>query len=134
MFKIILTGNATRDPEIRANKQGETFVTLSIAVNYGTKASPKVEFVDLSANNKIGDVIHNFVKKGDKILVEGLPSINTYVNKENNPVSKFRVYVGVVELLSSKYKDESDSNDKSPYELPEIPEKMSNDLTSDVPF
>ncbi len=104
MKKIIITGNVGRDPEMRAYQNGGEFasfsVGFSVGVSVGTKQNPKTDWVDVTCNGKLSDVVQNYIKKGSKILVEGFPSVNAYINKENKPVATLRIYASNIELLS----------------------------------
>ena len=110
MKKIIVTGNVGRDPELRADQNGSQFATFSIGVSVGTKQNPKTDWVDISCGGKLVELARNYIRKGTKILVEGFPSVNAYLNKENKPVGSLRIYANVVELLS-KREDISPSDD-----------------------
>ena len=141
MKKIIITGNVGRDPELRADQTGNQFATFSVGVSVGTKQNPKTDWVDVSCNGKLADVARNYVKRGTKILVEGFPSVNAYINKENKPVGTLRIYANNFELLS-KREDESqhDDSDEPVYSLPpsQSSSASSGGLSSDdlnaIPF
>ena len=102
MKKIIITGNLGRDPERRADPQGNAFATFSVGVAVGTKDKPKTDWVDVSCSGKLADVVCTYLKKGAKVLVSGFPSVNAYMNKENQAVGTLRVYADNVEFLSNK--------------------------------
>ena len=130
MKKIIITGNLGRDPELRTSPKGEQFATFPIAVNVGTKQNPKTDWVDVSCNNKLAEVVCTYMKKGSKVLVSGFPSASAYINKENVPVGTLRVYADDVEFLSSKSVDDGDND--AVYSLPQAD---ATGLTSDnIPF
>ena len=137
MKKIFITGNVGRDPKLRADQAGTQFATFSVGVSVGTKQSPKTDWVDISCNGKLADVARNYIKRGTKILVEGFPSVNAYVNKENKPVGTLRIFANNFELLSKK-EDGQDNSDEPVYSLPESGTKASSSLSSDdlnaVPF
>jgi single-strand DNA-binding protein len=102
MKKIIITGNLGRDPEKRADQQGNTFATFSVGVAVGTKDKPKTDWVDVSCGGKLADVVCTYLKKGAKVLVSGFPSVNAYMNKENQAVGTLRIYADDIEFLSAK--------------------------------
>lgn len=142
MKKIIITGNVGRDPELRADQTGGQFASFSVGVSVGTKQNPKTDWVDVSCNGKLADVARNYVKKGTKILVEGFPSVNAYINRENKPVGTLRVYASTFELLSKREDSAADdfNNNEPVYNLPEVNSEpntshSSGSLTSDdIPF
>lgn len=102
MKKIIITGNLGKDPEKRADQQGNAFATFSVGVAVGTKDKPKTDWVECTCNGKTADTVMQFLQKGSKVLVEGFPSVNAYMNKDNQAVGTLRVYVNNVEFLSPK--------------------------------
>lgn len=112
MKKIIITGHVGKDPELRADQSGNQFATFSMGVSVGTKQAPKTDWVDVSCNGKLADLAKNYIKKGSKLLVEGFPSANAYINKENKPVASLRVFANNVEFLS-KQEDVSTSDNNS---------------------
>jgi len=140
MKKIILTGNVGRDPELRADQTGNQFATFSVGVSVGTKQNPKTDWVDISCNGKLADIARNYIRKGTKVLVEGYPTANAYINKENKPVATIRVYANTIELLSKREDaagDDYHHNDEPVYNLPEVgqPSSQTGSLTSDdIPF
>ena len=130
-----------RDPELRVDQSGNPFATFSIGVSVGTKQAPKTDWVDISCNGKLADIAKNYVRKGTKVLIEGFPTANAYINKENKPVATLRVFANNLELLS-KREDEgmpaADYNSSEPvYTLPEHPQngqQLSSDNLNDIPF
>lgn len=110
MKKIFVTGHVGRDPETRYAPSGESFVTFSLAVNSGTKASPRTDWMEVSCNGKLAEVVQAYVQKGAKLLIEGSPSVNAYVNKEGKPVGTLRIAAGSIEFLSSKSDDEDSTS------------------------
>lgn len=74
--KIILLGNVGSDPEVRATASGSRVAKLSLATSrsYNDRAGQKQEQTDwhrLTFFGKLADVVEAWVKKGDRIFVEG---------------------------------------------------------------
>lgn len=74
--KAIITGNLTRDPELRTTPNGASVCSFSVAVNRVYKDSngeqkEDVSFIDCSAWSKLGEMIHQYAKKGSGVLVSG---------------------------------------------------------------
>lgn len=109
MKKIIITGNIGKDPESRADKDGNQFVVFSVGIAVGTKLTPKTDWVQVSANGKLAEIVRMYAKKGTKILVEGFPTTSIYINKENEPVAILNVYASIIELLSKRENDTDES-------------------------
>ncbi len=76
--KVILVGNVGKDPEMRAMQSGGKIANLTLATSetWNDKASgerkEKTEWHRVVVfNERVADVVERFVKKGDKIYVEG---------------------------------------------------------------
>jgi len=122
MKKLIITGNVGRDVEVIATKDGN-FSTFSVAVSVGTKANPKIDWVNVTCSGKLGEFASNYVKKGGKVLVEGFPGVNAYINKDNIPVATLKVSANTIELLS-----------RAPHTDDEEDLSSDDNNSSDIPF
>ncbi|MBR3246542.1 single-stranded DNA-binding protein [Candidatus Saccharibacteria bacterium] len=74
--KAIITGNLTRDPELRTTPNGANVCGFSVAVNRVYKDSngeqkEDVSYIDCSAWGRLGEMIAQYAKKGSGVLVSG---------------------------------------------------------------
>ena len=74
--KAIITGNLTRDPELRTTPSGSSVCSFSVAVNRvyrdaSGEQKEDVSFLDCSAWGKLGEMISQYAKKGSAVLVSG---------------------------------------------------------------
>lgn len=75
--KVSLIGAMVRDPESRTAADGQTVTRFSLATHYAwedrqTRSKREsVDFHDIVAHGKLGDIIRAYVKKGARIYVEG---------------------------------------------------------------
>jgi single-strand DNA-binding protein len=74
--KVIITGNLTRDPELRSTTTGSNVCSFAVAVNRtyrdaNGEQKEEVSFFDCSAWNRLGETIAQYGKKGDGVLVSG---------------------------------------------------------------
>jgi len=74
--KVILIGNLTRDPELKAIPSGEKVCTFSMATNevYKDKSGKKiekVEFHNVVVWGRTAENVATYMKKGSQIYVEG---------------------------------------------------------------
>jgi len=76
--KVILIGNVGKDPEVRTTQDGTKIVQFSLATSetWNDKASgerkERTEWHRVVCfNDRIGDVIEKYVRKGSKVYVEG---------------------------------------------------------------
>jgi single-strand DNA-binding protein len=96
--KVILMGNLTRDPEVRATSGGQSVTALGLATNRtytvggpGGEKREEVTFIDVDFWGKRGEVIAQYLKKGDPIFIEGRLSFRQWDDKEGNKRSKLSV-------------------------------------------
>ena len=84
--KAIITGNLTRDPDLRTTPNGASVCSFSVAVNRvfrdssGTQQE-SVSFIDCSAWGKLGEMIGQYAKKGSGVLVSGRLDQRTWEDK-----------------------------------------------------
>lgn len=74
--KVILIGNTGKDPETKTFDGGRTLVRLPLATSetYKNQNGEKVtqtEWHSLQLWGRVGEIAERYVKKGDKIMVEG---------------------------------------------------------------
>ena len=74
--KVILYGNLTRDPELKALPSGQNVANFSIATNrvYKDKDGQKkeqTEFHNVVAFGRTADLIGQYMKKGRPLYIEG---------------------------------------------------------------
>jgi single-strand DNA-binding protein len=74
--KVMLIGNVGNDPEIRATSGGTRVAKISLATNRSWadrtgQQQEKTEWHRLTFFGKVVDVVEQYVKKGDKLYVEG---------------------------------------------------------------
>ena len=74
--KVVLAGNLTRDPEMRATTTGSQACNFTIAVNRVYKGSDgnmqeQVSYIDCVAWGKPGETIAQYTRKGSSIIVSG---------------------------------------------------------------
>ncbi len=84
--KAIITGNLTRDPELRTTPGGANVCSFSVAVNRvyrdaSGEQKEEVSYFDCSAWNKLGEMISQYAKKGSGVLVSGRLSQRSWEDK-----------------------------------------------------
>lgn len=78
--QVVLMGRLTRDPEQRAVSSGKTLVKFGLAVD-GTRDG-QTSFFDITAWEKLGDLVVQYLKKGNRAIVVGRLQQETWENKE----------------------------------------------------
>ena len=106
--KVLLTGNLTRDPELRFSPSGKAVCNLSVASNRRWKddsgaEKEEVTFVDVTAFGRTGEVIAQHFRKGSPIFVEGRLKLDQWDDKTTGQKrSKMGVILESFEFMGGK--------------------------------
>ena len=110
MNKVILSGNLTRDVEVRYSQSGAAVARTGIAVKRPfSKDKDSVDFFNLVTFNKTAEVFQQWLKKGSRVMVEGRLQTNSY---EKNGVKHNSVDV-LVENVEFAGSNNNTSNGKN---------------------
>lgn len=86
--KVFILGNLTRDPELRQTQGGQAVCTIGIATNRfytdaGGQKQQAVEFHTVVAWGRNAEIINQYVRKGNLILVEGRLQTRNWQDQQN---------------------------------------------------
>lgn len=104
--KVTLIGNLGADPEVRSTSGGGRVAQFSLATSRqwtGTDGNKqeKTEWhrcvVWNSKGQQLADVVERYLKKGDKVYVEGRVEYRQYQDKDNN--TRYVTEINVRELI-----------------------------------
>lgn len=79
--QVILMGRLTRDPEQRTTTTGKTIASFSIAVDRAGQ-DDAADFFDITAWEKLGDLVMQYLSKGRRVLVQGRLRQDSWDDKE----------------------------------------------------
>jgi len=102
--KVMLIGNLTRDPEMRTTPTGQNVTSFSVATNRawndasGQKQTA-VEFTNIIAWGKLGEIVNEYASKGRKVYVEGRLQTSSWDDKDGTKKYKTEVIASDVSLL-----------------------------------
>ena len=147
--KAIITGNLTRDPELRTTPNGASVCGFSVAVNRTFKDSngeqkEDVSYIDCSAWGRLGEMINQYAKKGSGVLVSGRLDQRSWEDK-NGGGKRSRVEIVVEDFNfigpsnrdgGSSFGGGSDNSSSSASEPNDIPDDIPEEEIdlSEVPF
>lgn len=103
--KVMLTGNLTRDPELKSSITGTAILSFGIAVNERRKNNSTGEwedipnFVDCTMFGKRAEAVARFISKGSKVAIEGKLHYSSW-ERDGQRRSKLDVIVDEIEFLS----------------------------------
>ena len=104
--KVTLIGNLGNDPEVRSTSGGNRVATFSLATsrswnNQSGERQEKTEWhrcvVWNTKGSQLADIVEKYVKKGDKIYVEGRIEYRQWQDKENQ--TRYSTEINVRELI-----------------------------------
>ena len=99
--KVMLIGNVGTEPEIRSTTSGIRTAKLSLATNRRQKEGEEwvdvPEWHNLDFFDRLADVVEQWVKKGDRLYVEGQIRYSKYQDKEG--VERYWTSIAVKEMV-----------------------------------
>ncbi len=113
MNKVFLSGNLTRDPEVRYTQTGKAYAKMGIAFNRRYKDKESVDFFNLVAWDKTAEFCGRYLVKGSRVLVEGTLRTNSYENKDGVKVNTVEIWVDNIEFASGKSNGSGDGGNYS---------------------
>jgi len=145
--RVILIGRLTRDPELRYTQSGTGVASFSIANNrtYSVSGEKKeeVSYFDCVAWSKLGEIITEYCKRGQRIAIEGRMQQRRWDDQEGNKRSKIEVVVENFQFLTSRGGGEDftqsgmSSNQGQPSSAPDFGSSRIDDnpfSDDDIPF
>jgi single-strand DNA-binding protein len=107
--RVLITGNLTRDPELKATASGMSVLKMGVAVNDRRKNPQSGEwedvpnFIDVIMFGTRGESVSRFLSKGSKVAVEGKLRWSSWEDKDSGAKrSKIEVVADDIEFLSSR--------------------------------
>ncbi len=99
--KIMLIGNVGDDPDVRTTSSGTPVAKMSLATsrqwtNKDGSEQEKTEWHRLTVWGKLADVVKRYVKKGDRLYVEGRIE---YSESESDGQKRYWTNVNVFEMV-----------------------------------
>jgi single-strand DNA-binding protein len=100
--KAILLGHVGKDPEIRSTNGGSLVASFSLATADRQKDGQgnwqdKTEWHNLVAFNRTAEIVRDYVRKGDRLYIEGKIQTRSWDDKESGQ-KKYRTEIFVFDL------------------------------------
>lgn len=119
MNKILLIGNLGRDPEMNYIPSGAAVTKFSIAVSGRGKDAESTWF-NIVCWNKLAETAANYLKKGNKVYIEGRLEMRKYDDKNGVSRTSVEVIATDMEFLTPKSQSSSNSDNGEDSELGEL--------------
>ena len=112
---VVLTGNLTRDPELRFTPKGVAVANVGLASNrkyrQGDELKEDVCFVDVTAFGNTAEAVAKYLEKGRKVLVEGRLRFHSWENEGGQKRSRLDVIAERVNFLPQAAKNGNGSDE-----------------------
>jgi single-strand DNA-binding protein len=103
--RVILIGNLTRDVELKHTTGGTAVTEIGLAVNDRRKQDnewiEETTFVDVTLWGRTAEVAHEFLGKGEPVLIEGRLKLDSW-ESDGAKRSKLRVVAERMRMLGQK--------------------------------
>lgn len=106
--KVFITGNLTRDPELRETASGFQVLNFGVAVNDRRKNQQTgqwedcANFVDCTMFGNRAASVSRFLGKGSKVAIEGKLRWSQWEAQDGGKRSKLEVVVDEIEFMTSR--------------------------------
>ena len=135
--RVCITGNLTRDPELRSTAGGMAILKMGVAVNDRRKNQSGewedvANFIDVVMFGTRAESVSRFLSKGSKVAIEGKLRWSSWEDKNTGDKrSKVEVVVDDIEFMSSK----GEGGGGRDYAAPSAPAPSASPvLEDDIPF
>ncbi|MCL2504120.1 MAG: single-stranded DNA-binding protein [Coriobacteriia bacterium] len=134
--RVVVSGNLTRDPELRATAGGTSVLKIGIAVNDRRKNQQTgvwedvPNFFDVTVFGARGESLSRFLSKGSKVTIEGKLRWSQWETQEGDKRSKVEIIADDIEFMSPR----SDTGSGATYAAPEATPKPDTTYEDDIPF
>ena len=126
--QVILMGRLTRDPETRTTPSGKTVTTFSLSVDR-VGADDQADFFDITAWEKTGELVAQYLSKGRRCLVQGRLRQDSWDDKETGKKrSKVEVTANDITFLDGPNGDGGSNGGGSASGAPSSSSKKSEDV------
>ena len=105
--RVIISGNLTRDPELRRTQSGMAIMSFGVAVNDRRRNQQTGEwedyanFVDCTMFGNRAESLSNYLSKGTKVAIEGKLRWSQW-ERDGQKRSKIEVIVDEVDFMSQR--------------------------------
>lgn len=105
--RVIISGNLTRDPELRQTQGGTSILSFGVAVNDRRRNQQTGDwedypnFIDCVMFGTRAEALNRLLTKGMKVAIEGKLRYSSW-EREGQRRSKIEVYVDEIEFMSQR--------------------------------
>ena len=120
---VIVSGNLTKDIELRYLNDGTALANFSIAVNEKYKDKETVHFFEVTVWGKTAENCANYLGKGSKVLVQGSLKQESW-EKDGQKHSRVKINAHRVEFIGKPKERQEQPNQAQPDAQPDIDQEV----------
>lgn len=139
--RVTVTGNLTRDPELRSTPNGTSVCALRIAVNSRRKDGSTGEWVDkpnffnVTVWGAQGENCANYLTKGKGVAIDGRLDWREWQDKEGNNRQSVDIIADTVQFLGGGGKRDQADSGFAPDDGPPADQRGGDfEADDDIPF
>lgn len=118
MNNITVTGNLTRDPELRKTQNDVSVCTFTVASN--RPHDDGTDFFSVVVWRAQAENCSRYLSKGRKVAVTGSMRQRSYEDKQGQKRTAWELHASEVEFLSSVSRDAGSMTDMAPAAEPDV--------------
>lgn len=106
--RVMITGNLTRDPELRSTSSGSSVLRIGVAVN-DRRRNPQTgnwedypNYVNCTVFGKRADSLANILHKGSKVAIDGHLRWSSWKAQDGSNRSSLEVIIDNLDFMSSR--------------------------------
>lgn len=105
--RATIVGNLTRDPEVRTTTSGINVTSFGVATNFIWKDASgqkkqSVEYHNVVAWRKLGEITAQYLKKGSRVLIEGRLQTRSWEGQDGSKRNRTEIVADNLIMLDSK--------------------------------
>ena len=99
MNKVIISGNLTKDMDVRVAKNDMNIGKFTVAVNNGYGENTNTQFYPVVLFGKRVEALQKYLLKGTKVIIEGQIDYNSLQDDEGNWKNYFQVIANDIDIV-----------------------------------
>ena len=116
LLKTQFIGNLGAEATVRQQQNGDNAISFRVAVTEKRKDQDITTWINCTIWKRAdqGTTIAQYLTKGQKVYIEGKPSVRAYQDQSGNTQASFDVMVNHVELLGGAQQTQSANHSQQP--------------------
>lgn len=112
MNRVVITGNLTKDPDLRTTGSGKSVCSFTVAVN---RWKGDADFFPVVTWDRQAEYCGEHLKKGSKVAVEGTLQNRSYETRDGSKRTITEIIANNVENMSVKFGDPVEDTTELPF-------------------